>query len=298
MPRIETFAGGFEVQGRESGEPVVLLHASGSSYAQWRALIERLSPRYRVVAPDLYGYGACANWPGRGAFCLGCEAAVVCALLDRLDGPAHLVGHSYGGAVALHVARERGDRLRSLTLIEPVAFHLLRAGDATDAAALREISAVADAMVRALACGDYAGGFGRFIDYWSGPGTWESIPAAKRDSLAARLGKVALDFHATLNEPTRLEDFGALAVATLVVQGARSPLPPRRICERLAAVLPRAQSITIEGAGHMAPLTHRDEVNALVAAHLESNSGNEARCPALRKTVSGTGTPSAVAGVA
>jgi pimeloyl-ACP methyl ester carboxylesterase len=277
MPRIEIYGSGFEVHEQGSGEPVVLLHASGSSNAQWRALIEQLSPRYRVIAPDLYGYGASANWPGRGVFCLGHEAAVVRALLDRIDEPSHLVGHSYGGAVALNVARSRGELLRSLTVIEPAAFHLLREGDETDAAALREISAIADTVAHALACGEYTAGFGRFVDYWSGPGAWAGIPAAKRDALAARLSKVALDFHATLNEPTRLEDFGALTVATLVVQGACSPLPTRRICERLAAVLPEAQSKTIEGAGHMAPVTHRDEVNCLIAAHLAENAAKRRR---------------------
>ena len=200
--------------------------------------------------------------------------------------------------MALNVARLRGDLLRSLAVIEPVAFHLLRGGDETDAAALREISAIADTVACALARGDYARGFGRFVDYWSGPGAWEGIPAAKREALAARLGKVALDFHATLNEPARLEDFGALAVATLVVQGACSPLPTRRICERLAAVLPEAQAKMIEGASHMAPLTHRNEVNALIAAHLDSNAGHASRCPELRKTVSGSGVPSAAGSVA
>ena len=54
------------------------------------------------------------------------------ALLGRLDQPAHLVGHTCGGAVALSVARNRSDLLRSLTVVEPVAFHLLRGGGASD----------------------------------------------------------------------------------------------------------------------------------------------------------------------
>jgi pimeloyl-ACP methyl ester carboxylesterase len=62
-------------------------------------------------------------------------------------------------------------------------------------------------------------------------------------------------------------------VPTLLVQGTRSPLPTRRICELLARALPEAQIATIEGAGHLSPLTHRDGVNALIAAHLDSNSG-------------------------
>lgn len=256
-------------QGR--GEPVLLLHCSGSSGAQWRALIERLSARFRVVAPDLYGYGGTALWPGRGPFHLAHEAEIACALLGRVGEPAHVVGHSYGGATALHLARLRGDLLRSLAVVEPVAFHLLRGGDETDALALGEISAVAATVAHSLACGDYQGGFGRFTDYWSGAGVWNAVPAANRGALAARLAKVALDFHATLNEPTRPDDFRMLALPTLILQGSCSPLPTRRICQLLARALPEARTQTIDGAGHMAPMTHRDEVNDLIVAHLEAN---------------------------
>jgi pimeloyl-ACP methyl ester carboxylesterase len=281
MSRIEI--GGVHVEYHEqgTGEPVLLLHSSGGSNAQWRALVERLSDRFRVIAPDLYGYGASAHWPGRGPFSLAQEAEIAHALLGRLGEPAHLVGHSYGGAVALHVARLRSDLLRSLTVIEPVAFHLL-----SDRS---EIIEVAESVMRALACGDYAGGLRCFVDYWSGPGAWDAVPAAKRDAMAPRLAKIALDFHATLNEPARLEDFRNLPLPTLVLHGACSPSPTRSICELLAAVLPDSQITAIEGAGHMAPLTHREAINALIAAHLDMNSGQLSRRPMLADAFSGTG---------
>lgn len=271
-------------QGR--GEPVLLLHSSGGSSAQWRSLTERLGDRYRVMAPDLYGYGATGPWRGHGAFRLEHEAEIVHVLLGRLGGSAHLVGHSYGGAVALHVARKHSGLLRSLTVIEPVAFHLLRE---SDDGAFEEISSVADGVAASLARGDTEGGFGRFVDYWSGPGAWEGIPAAKREAMARGLAKVALDFQATLNEPARLEDFNDLALPTLVVQAACSPLPTRRICERLAAALPEARVATIEGAGHMCPLTHREQVNGLIEANLSRRQSCKPYSQARRATV----TPSA-----
>ena len=273
MPRFEIHGSSIEYHEQGIGEPVVLLHSTGASGSQWRALMDRLSPRFRVIAPDLYGYGATSPWPGRGAFCLKHEAAVVAALLERLDRPAHLVGHSYGGAVALRLARLRGDLLRSLAVIEPVAFHLLRGGDEADASALQEITHIADAVARALACGDYSGGYRQFVDYWSGAGTWAGIPAAKQDALAARLTKVALDFQATLNEPARLEDFRTITTPMLLVQGEHSTLPARRIFRLLALALPELRMKTVEGAGHMAPLTHPDEVNEALVTHITAHAG-------------------------
>lgn len=260
-----------------SGEPVVLLHSSASSGAQWHALAERLATRYRVIAPDLYGYGGSAPWSGKRPFSLECEAKIVVALLGSVGGRAHLVGHSYGGAVALRVAATRGERLHSLTLIEPAAFHLLRGAET---AALAEIVDVAERVAYAVARNRYDDGIERFVDYWSGPGTWAAVPKNKRVGLAARLPKIALDFHAAFNEPIRLEDLRSMTVPTLLLKGTRSPFPTRRICERLAHVLPDASLKTIAEAGHMAPITHRDEVNALVIDQIQSRRA--ARRPSAR----------------
>jgi pimeloyl-ACP methyl ester carboxylesterase len=247
---------------RADMEAVVLLHCSGSSGAQWRALAAKLAGRYTVVAPDLIGYGAAAPWPGQHEFSLAQEAAPVLDVLGRLGEPAHLVGHSYGGAVALHIARTRPELLRSLTLIEPSAFHLLRGGDEIDAAALREISEVATEAKTALAGGDYLRAFGRFVDYWSGPGSWAAMPAERRVAFAPQLAKVALDFHALLNEPAELEDVQGIAVPTLLVQGGCTKLPSRCVCKRLREALPAVQFRLVQGAGHMLPVTHRDQVNS------------------------------------
>jgi pimeloyl-ACP methyl ester carboxylesterase len=172
----------------------------------------------------------------------------------------------------LHVARERAHAFRSLTLIEPVAFHLLRDGDAADDAALTEIRAVAGGIARGLASGEYAAACGVFVDYWSGFGIWASMGQAKRAAAALRVGKVALDFHATIEQRARLAGLERLPVPTLVVHGERSPAPTRRICEHLAERLPDVRAEAIADAGHMCPITHAEEVNALITAHLDANS--------------------------
>jgi pimeloyl-ACP methyl ester carboxylesterase len=272
MPALDI--GGVRVEFLEqgAGEPVILLHSSASSGAQWRGLAQNLAGRYRVLAPDLWGYGGTGmrREPGFG---LAHEAEIVQALLQRVGGAAHLVGHSYGGAVALHVALRHGAALHSLTLIEPVALHLLRENEATDALAFAEIAALAARVNRALIDGDLEGGMARFVDYWSGPGAWALVPVAKRAALAARLEKVALDFRAAFEEPTRLQDCWPIFTPTLLVQGSASPLPARRVCTQLSRIVAESRLEVIEGAGHMLPLTHAERVNTLIAAHLEAARG-------------------------
>jgi len=137
------------------GETVVLLHASASSGAQWRSLTDCLQRRWHVLAPDFHGYGRTDPWPEPALPGLGDAAALVDAILGRGTERIHLVGHSYGGAVALRLASDRPARLLSLTLIEPVAFHLLgRAPDGTrEHDLLRDVAAIAAAApVRGCDC--------------------------------------------------------------------------------------------------------------------------------------------------
>jgi pimeloyl-ACP methyl ester carboxylesterase len=192
------------------------------------------------------------------------------AVLPRCHGPVHLVGHSYGGAVALRFAVERPEHLLSLTLIEPVSFHLLRAAprDSADRALFREIAAIAAALAIAAAHGDEGGGMAEFVDYWNGHGAWEQMKPEQRAALAGCAAKVTLDFEATMTEPTPIAALRRIDVPTLLLRGSASPLPTRRIAELLAEALPNARLRTIEGAGHMLPLTHREAVNAAIAEHL------------------------------
>ena len=116
----------FAYQDVGSGPTVLLAHCSGASHHAWAPLAAALSDRYRVLAPDLLGYGRSEPWPVNARLHPWSDLGALLALAELADGPVHLAGHSYGGTVALEAARVLGTRVRSLTLIEPVAFHLLR----------------------------------------------------------------------------------------------------------------------------------------------------------------------------
>ncbi|HYA15265.1 MAG TPA: alpha/beta fold hydrolase [Syntrophales bacterium] len=107
------------------GEPVFLLHAAGSSGIQWRMISEILKERYLLYIPDLYGEGktpALEDWSSL----LDEETNLIRHLIDSTGGSVHLVGHSYGGVIAMRLALSDQHRIASLTLIEPVVFNLLR----------------------------------------------------------------------------------------------------------------------------------------------------------------------------
>src|SRR5687768_99345 len=82
---------------------VVCLHASGSSSRQWQPLADLAGRSLEIIAPDLYGHGRGPTWLGAPSRLTTGDAERIARLLS-IDRRAHLVGHSYGGVVALKVA--------------------------------------------------------------------------------------------------------------------------------------------------------------------------------------------------
>ncbi|HEY4120132.1 MAG TPA: alpha/beta hydrolase [Byssovorax sp.] len=250
----------------DAGEPVVLLHSGGLSSRQWTRLARELGRTHRAVAPDFIGYGGSPAAPSDAAFSWRDDVTAVLALVDQLGGAAHLVGHSYGGLVALGAALERPAAALSLALVEPVAFGVLYdAGEAEALADLPQDPAFYD---------DPTGGDARwltgFVDYWSGPGAFASLPGPARASWLAVGRKVFLEVRSLMNDRTPRAAYAAINSPTLLVSGALSRVAARRTCAILAGAMPRAEHVEIAGAGHMSPLTHAAEVNALVAAHVRA----------------------------
>ena len=112
-----------------SGPSVVCLHSNASSSGQWRALMERLAPGFRVLAPDSYGAGKSPAWPTERPVRLSDEAALLEAAFARAGDPFALVGHSYGAAVALIAAVAQPHRVRALAFYEPAPLEAFAALD-------------------------------------------------------------------------------------------------------------------------------------------------------------------------
>lgn len=267
---VVTAANGTKINVRKAGagEDVLLFHCSAGSGRQWEGLGDLLGDEFHAVAPDLMGYGGSEGWPGHGPLSLAEQARTMLGTLDDGEGGVHLVGHSCGGAVAMRAALELGPRLCSLTLIEPSAFHLLRRGDPGESGFWYEIYNVAADVWHGARSGDSHGGMARFIDYWSGPGAWSDLQDDIQDRLAEQIGTVAIDFAVLFSETSGIADFAKIMAPVLILQGSHSPAPSRWLCAMLNATLPNCQLRTVEGAGHMSPLTHAAEVNAHIRDHL------------------------------
>src|SRR6185436_7670595 len=108
---------------------------------------------------------------------------------ERAGERFHLVGHSYGGAIALKAALGLQPRLASLVLYEPVLFSVLLA-DAPESAAAREIVSLRDDAIGHIDRHDPEAAARSFIEYWMGEGAWQATPQARRPALAAAMRAV------------------------------------------------------------------------------------------------------------
>jgi pimeloyl-ACP methyl ester carboxylesterase len=153
-----------------------------------------------------------------------------------------------------------------MALYEPSAFRLLR--ELGEADALAEIVAVAGRISQGVVTGDYRGAMATFVDYWNGAGTWDRMRPEAHKALIRWAPKAPLDFRALIDDPTPAEAYRVLAFPVLILRGERAPVPTRLIAEGLSRLVPASRLLTVDGAGHMGPMTHAHLVSALIARHI------------------------------
>lgn len=253
-----------------SGTPVILLHASASNGGQWKTLVNQLSQRWKVIVPDLPGYGGSQDPVAAGCRGLEPHALAVLDLIDHFGGRAHVVGHSTGGAVAMRLAVGVPECLHSLTVIEPTCFHLLRAGTAEDQELFGEIQSLSRRIAAAAVDGEVTAGMRRFVDYWNGEGAWAMMQSSQRIKASQCIGRVMADFSAGLAENWSVEQIRELFSPLVVISGTESPAPAQRTSEVIAGASSNSRHNIIAGAGHMLTLTHPMETASAIIRALSS----------------------------
>jgi pimeloyl-ACP methyl ester carboxylesterase len=256
----------------ESGftSSVIALHCSLSSGHQWSHLAGELTSKHQVITPDISDYGN--NDMGR--FLLPTTMAEEVDLLsDRFDeatGPIHLVGHSYGGALAFKIATDSpvASRVRSLTLIEPVLPTVLMENE-SDRRLNEQFVCLAQAVCKDLWKGSSSEAIGKFLAFWQGSGPIEQLSSKALVRMIDRAEKLAYEFWAILGERNVTVAAAAIRVPTLLVSGGLSPYFTQRVVGRLASTIPGAETKHLPAAGHMLPISHAAMINPDIARHIE-----------------------------
>jgi len=252
--------------------PVLALHCSLGSSTQWGSLA-RAMPEREMIALDLLGYGDAPHPTNADNFSLDDEVdAVEQALRDRVDGaaPLHVVGHSYGGAVAWLFALRHPSRVKSIALFEPITImartRRCRGGAVSRAGELCSSEVDIGMTMQAAR---------RFVNFWSGPGAFSALPLEKQASFARHMSKVKLDFHACRSERSAAPKLGYLQMPALLMN-ARNGLPVMR---KNLSILHQAFDDCVMAelpGGHMAPVENRLQVDSVIATFIRKSERQSA----------------------
>jgi pimeloyl-ACP methyl ester carboxylesterase len=262
---IEDPCGHIDYEECGRGPTVVFAPGSCSTGAAWRPIIAQCGHEFRCVTTSLLGYGGTAERRSAADASIDHEAEVLEAVIRRAGGPAHVVGHSFGGLVALAVALRRRVAVASLAMLEAPAVQLLSAsGELEHYGAFRRMT---EAYFAAFERGEPEAIAG-MIDFYGGAGTFASWPQRVRAYAVATTAVNLRDWasaYAFQLSPARL---AALAVPVLVLCGAGSHAAVRRANALLSQCLHRATLASVPGAAHFMITTHPREVAGLIGAHI------------------------------
>ena len=250
-----------------AGPLIVLLPPGASPAAAWRGVIDDLSSAFECLAVNPSGYAETDAFKADRPMSLDDEVEAVLALIASRKETIHLVGHSYGGAIAMRLVQRHEFRFSTLTLIEPAVYPLLsQAGENDLANEVRSVNEVFMARVRA---GANESAFHDYFDYYNaGSLKWIDLSHSAKDRFLSISEHVAAALGAVHACDTGLQDLEKLHIPALLVAGAETDAVHARLTEIVAQHIPNSRSETIASAGHMCSLTHPNEVAALIRSNI------------------------------
>jgi pimeloyl-ACP methyl ester carboxylesterase len=274
---IEDARGRIDYDVSGTGPTIVLVPGSCSTGAAWRPVMAAWGGRFRCVTTSLLGYGGTAERRSSRDPSIWHEVDIVESVIRKAGGPVHLVGHSFGGLVAIAVALRNRVPLASLTVIEAPAAELLR--DNGDRQHYRAFRQMTDGYFAAFAGGDVEA-IATMIDFYSGAGTFASWPPNVRAYALETTAVNILDWASAYGFPLSAAALASIDIPVLVLWGQLSHPPVQRANALLAACIMGAVSIEIKAAAHFMIATHANNVSRLIAEHVIGEQAFGGRTPA------------------
>ncbi|MEN8504807.1 MULTISPECIES: alpha/beta fold hydrolase [Paraburkholderia] len=251
-----------------SGAPLVFVHGSLCDYRYWSGQTDFLSKHFLCVSVSLSHYWPASDACIQGEFGWKTHVAELAEFIAAMNlGPVHLVGHSRGGCVAFHVAREYPRLVKTLTLADPGG--PLQIDRAPEAALPPATNVLRAKVADLIESGAIDAGLELFVDSVSMPGFWRKSPASFRTLAIDNAVTLPKQFRDPL--PAYSHDAARdVKCRTLLIEGEKSPRMFRNNVEKLADWIDYADKQTIAGASHGMNVAKPAVFNRLVHAFVSA----------------------------
>lgn len=240
------------------------IHCTLGHSGAWRGMAAALKADLSLLAFDLPSHGKSGVWDRTGNVHDVATDMARGLIAEKID----LVGHSFGATVALRIAVESPELVRSLTLIEPVYFAAAMQDEPEILTEYQQANAALDA---AFASGDEREAARVFNRDWGDGTPWDMLSERMRDHMARLVHYVPASAAFLHHDSAGLLEQGRMARAAMpcvLIEGDQSPAMSAKVAISLEKRLPDVTRVVIKGAGHMLPVTHPDAVAVPVRALL------------------------------
>ncbi|MBU2980955.1 alpha/beta hydrolase [Lentibacter algarum] len=248
----------------EGPRKALMLHCSLAHSGAWRGVAKLLGDEATMTAFDHLSHGKTAVWDGVGDY--HDVSTEVAKTFLKTGEKIDLVGHSFGATVALRLALECPDMVRSAVLIEPVLFAIARLDDPEYAEIhLSEMKRISDF----IDAGDTAAAAQSFLGIWGGGPPWEAMPESMQKMMEMQIPLIPESEPAIYRDLANMTDetrLAALDMPVMLLRGSTSPKGIKTVNDGLARRMGGAENLVVEGAGHMVPITHPKETAELIRA--------------------------------
>jgi len=248
-----------------SGPTLLFIPGSFSTHAAWRPVQKWLAPAYRIVGTSLCGYGATSETRTREDFGMQHELRIIEHVARSIGGPVHLVGHSFGGTVALAAALANSIDVASLAIFEANPLSLIR--DRSRETHYQDVLTLSHEFRDAVDAGK-TDAAAIIIDFWGGRDTFASMPEVVRNYCRQTAPTNVLDWQTDFSFEASLHDYASLDIPVLLVRGALANPAMVAMTDMLQQALPHVHGAVVEDAGHFLIATHARECAALVTRFL------------------------------
>jgi pimeloyl-ACP methyl ester carboxylesterase len=259
----------FDFEDNGSGPALLFVPGSYSTFTAWRKLQDALKGSYRIISTSLPGYGGSKEVRDEESKDMVEMVDFVVSVIEYVDEPVHLVGHSYGGLTVF--ASVLSGKISPLSMITFEANPVFSCQGGRHFPWIDKVRDMVDGFETAIASGD-PNAAGIIIDFWSRPGVFRSMPGNIQDYCRSKAKTNLIDWRTAAGFTPNVSDYGAINSPCSIVRGEHANRMMVDISNEITRNIPNARSQVVSGSDHFLISTHPEECAVIIDEHMATNA--------------------------